>query len=313
MKQVLFLQELHLSREETSSQLRKAAGDKYEAIWFDSPHLQELSGSVEILVTCEHQVQESLLVKWPRLRMISLGFTGYDRVDLAYTRSKGIAVYYVPGYATLSVAELNVGLTLSLLRKLPAADHTIREGKWDREVSPGIELTGKTVGIIGTGTIGLATARLFQAFGCEIIGWSRTRREEFRQIGGVYVDESDLFSRSDIVIVCLALNEHTRYFVNDPRLARMKNGAVLINSARSELVSRAALLSVLRQGKISAGIDAFDDKTEKGGMDELFKLKNVVLTPHLGFKTRESLARLAETTLKNIGRFLVGSEENAIR
>ena len=312
MKRILFLQDLRLSREDTCLRLKEIAGNEYETIWFDSPHLQEFKNSIEILVTCEHEVSSSILKEWPKVKMISLAFTGYDKVDLDYAHSKGIEVYYVPGYATASVAELNLALTLSILRKIPTADRTIREGKWHDQVYPGIELGQKTVGIVGTGTIGLETGRLFRAFGCSVIGWSRTLREEFIKIGGAYVSEKSVFSESDILVLCLALNHGTRHFVCQTQLEWMKEGSILINTARSELIDKAALLPILKEKRIFAGIDAFDDKTEKRGMDQLFEFENVVLSPHLGFKTKEALNRLAEATIKNIGHFLVGSKENLL-
>jgi phosphoglycerate dehydrogenase-like enzyme len=288
------------------------AGSEYEAIWFDFPNLAEIKDSVEIRVTFDHEVTSAILEKWPHLKMTSLGFTGYDRVDLEHTNARRIAVYYVPGYATASVAELNLALTLSILRKIPTADRTIRSGEWDRCVKPGMELGKKTVGIVGTGTIGLATARLFQAFGCTVIGWSRSRREEFEEAGGTYVSKKAIFMDSDIIVLCLALNDNTRCVVSHAELERMREGSILINAARSELVDRMALLGALRQKRISAGIDAFESDTEKGAIDDLFQFDNVVLTPHLGFKTTEALNRLVESTIQNIGRFLAGSKENLV-
>jgi D-3-phosphoglycerate dehydrogenase len=245
--------------------------------------------------------------------MISLAFTGYDQVDLDYARSKEIQVYYVPGYATASVAELNLALTLSILRKIPTADRTIRKCQWHDQVKPGIELAGKTVGIIGTGTIGLKTAQLFRAFECSVIGWSKRTRDEFTEIGGTYKSKETVFSKSDIVVLCLALNEDTRYFVGQTQLELMKNGAILINTARSDLVEKSALLLALADRRIFAGIDVFEDQTEKRGWDELFQFDNVVLTPHLGFKTKEALHHLAEEVIQNIGRFFAGSIENLVK
>lgn len=312
MKYVLFLEDLGLTHDETRSLLRRVTHD-YEPLWegvFDADSLRK---DVEVLVTSDHQVKIAELKKiWGNVKMVSLAFTGFDGIDLAYARSEKIKLYYVPGYATTSVAELNVALTLSILRKIPLADRTVRNRKWHNEVYPGIELANKTVGIVGTGTIGIRTARLFQAFGCSIIGWSRTQRDEFILTGGSYVSEEALFAESDVVVLCLQLNDNTRHFVGRNELESMKNGAVLINAARSELVDRDALLQELSKKRLFAGIDVFDKKTEEGGKNELFKFDNVILTPHLGFKTKEALGRLAKEAITNIGRFLAHSTENLL-
>ena len=312
MKYVLFKQDLRLTRDETRSLLKKA-NCRYEPIWDGEFNEDEVRDGVEILVTSEHKVDTSVLKEWPNLKMVSLAFTGFDGVDFAYARPRGIQFYYVPGYATASVAELNLALTLSILRRIPTADRTIRKGEWHDQVYPGIELAKKRVGIVGTGTIGLKTGHLFRAFGCSIIGWSRTIRDEFIEIGGTYVSEEAVFSESDIVVLCLQLNDSTRHFVGRTQLERMKKGAILINTARSELVDKAALLPALAKEKIFAGIDVFEEQTEKRGKDELFEFENVVLTPHLGFKTREALQRLAEQAIENIGRFLAESDENLLK
>lgn len=312
MNKILLLQDLHFSRDDVESRLRTATGHSRDVVWFDSPNLEEQRDRVEILITRNHEVTEAVLSEWPHLRMISLGFTGYDNVDLEYARSRGIAVYYVPGYATDSVAELNVALALSLLRKIPLADESIRQGAWDTRVSPGTELMRKKVGIIGTGTIGRATAQLFRAFGCSLIGWSRTEHPEFFQLGGKYLDRKTVFSEADIVVICLSLSDVTRNLIGRDELESLRGGAVLINTARSELVDQLALLDVLRRGKIVAGIDAFSNRTERGGLDELFALENVVLTPHLGFKTNEALERLSQETIQNVAYFLSGNQQNLV-
>ena len=309
MKYILFLQDLGLTHEETRDLLRGVKCD-YEPLW---PGMSDAVEDVEIVVTSDHQVKISQLNKaWSNLRMVSLAFTGVDGIDVAYARSKKIQLYYVPGYATDSVAELNVALVLSIFRKLPLADSTVREGKWHSHVYPGMELAKKTVGIVGTGTIGISTAKLFRAFGCSVIGWSRTRRDEFISTGAAYVSTQAVFSESDVIILCLQLNDDTRHFVGQTQLEWMKKEALLINTARSELVDKAALLRALSERRIFAGIDVFDTETEQGSEDDLFCLDNVILTPHLGFKTQEALQRLAKEAIANIGRFLTDSKENLL-
>lgn len=312
MKYVLFLQDLDLTPDETRDLLKEVTSE-YEPLWQGPSAREAVCSDVEMLVTSDHQVKiEELNKTWTKLRMVSLAFTGFDGIDVDYAQSRNIQLYYVPGYATPSVAELNVALTLSLLRKIPLADRTIREGDWHRQVKPGTELSGKKVGIVGTGTIGIMTAKLFRAFGCAVIGWSRNRHDEFMATGATYVSKDAVFAESDIVVLSLPLNDATRCFVTRTQFDLMKNEALLINTARSELVDREALLQVLSEKRIFAGIDVFDASTEKGSKDELFDFDNVILTPHLGFKTKEALGRLAKEAIANIGRFLAESNENLL-
>lgn len=312
MKYLLFLTDLAGLTRESTIELIRSASINYEPIWNGDSGIDRVRGDVEILVTSDHKLTSDDISAWPNLKMISAAFTGYDEVDLEYARSKEIQVYYVPGYATASVAELNVALTLSILRRIVIADRTIREGQWHDQVYPGTELANKTVGILGTGTIGLKTAQLFRAFGCSIVGWSRTLSEEFIQVGGAYVSSKAVFAESDIVILCLALTDDTHHFVGKTELDLMKRGAVLINTARSRLVDKSALLSVLADKRIFAGIDVFESDPERGG-DDLFGFQdNVVLTPHLGFKTTQALRRLAERAIFNISNFVQGNRTNRL-
>ena len=278
-------------------------------VWEGDPGINR----VEVLVTSMHELGKERLEGWPNLKMVSLAFTGYDQVAKEYCKKKGIAVYYVPGYATQSVAELTIGLTLSILRKMQRADASIRAGLWHASCAPGFELAKKTVGIVGTGTIGQQTARLFRAFGCSVLGWSRpkTRRSEFIALGGAYVSWEAIFAQSDIVVLHLAQNSKTKGIVGAKELSWLRDGAVLINTSRAGLVEEKALVRELQEGRIYAGLDVFHNEPVSAS-DPLPKLDNVVATPHLGFKTDVALERLARVTLKNIRRFLDRDPTNRI-
>lgn len=300
MKNILILQELFGKPKEYHEQLLSTNAE-LRVHWSVDGTVS--SSDVAILVTKEHHLSASTLGQYPNLEMVSLAFTGYDQVDLEYARKKGIHVYYVPAYATDSVGELIIGFTLSVLRKLPQANAVIREGQWDAPVIPGIELSGKTVGILGTGTIGLRTAELFRAFKCRLIGWSRSKPDAFSRIGGTFVEWDEVFRTSDIIVVCLALNAETKGMIARNDLVLMKNGSVLINAARADIVVHEDLLSVLKENRIHAGIDVYTNEPEKG-TDPLLSLPNVVAAPHIGFKTHEALTRLTKETIENIGRYL---------
>src|SRR5690625_3023510 len=243
--------------------------------------------------------------------MIAVAFTGYDSVDLEYCKTHNIAVYNVPAYATSSVTELVIGLVISLLREIPKSNEIIRSGKW--KLKPGLELSGKTVGILGTGTIGINTAKIFKALGCSLIGWSRTEQEEFKDLGGEYIsDKQAFFGEADIVSIHLPYNEATENIVGAAELKAMKKTGFLINTARGPIVDEPALIEALQNKEIAgAGLDVFVQEPIDPD-NELLNLKNVVLTPHVAYKTEEALKRRAATTVDNIVDFSKGKKGNSV-
>lgn len=324
MKYVLFLQNLGLSPDQTSSLLEEAgcAEAEYQPIWADHAGLEAKKDAVDIIVTGKHVVGRAELEPYPNARMVSLAFTGYNDVDRAYCRSRGLELYYVPGYSTESVAELAVGLALSLLRRLPLAHHRVVTGRWDRSgagevpLVPGVELRGRTVGIIGTGTIGMYTAELFRGFGCPIVAWSRTPKvEALEAFGGTYLPSiDDVFCQAGVVSLHLELipgvTEHT---ADARRLALLKPTAILLNVSRTALVDLKALIVALQEKRfLGAALDVTEEHHLHEDLSDLRELENVILTPHIGFRTDEALERLARITIENIGRFLRGETANRL-
>jgi D-3-phosphoglycerate dehydrogenase len=274
--------------------------------------LADLVGGAKYLVTGSLPI-DGRTIRNCALSMISISFTGYDHVDLAACREKGIAVYNTPGYSTDSVAELALGLALSLLRNIPKGDAHVRQPEATFFAFPdGVELKGKTVGIVGTGATGLAAARLFAAFGCKVLGYNRATSDEFINLGGIYCSLDDLLKDSDIVSLHLALNAETRHIMNPERISKMKPSAYLINTARGGLVDEAALAQALNDGKLAgAGLDVFGSEPPDKD-NPLLTAQNTVLTPHLGYKTHEALLRKLEVTFRNISDFEKGIETNRV-
>jgi lactate dehydrogenase-like 2-hydroxyacid dehydrogenase len=274
--------------------------------------LAELVGGAKYLITGSLPI-DGKTIRNCNLSMISISFTGYDHVDLAACREKGIAVYNTPGYSTDSVAELALGLALSLLRNIPRGDAHARQTEEKFYAFPdGVELRGKTGGIVGTGATGTAAAKLFAAFGCKVLGYSRAKKEEFEKLGGTYCGLDELLKRSDIVSLHLALGAETRHFMNAERIALMKPSAYLINTARGGLVDETALAKALNNNRLAgAGLDVFG--SEPPAQDNpLLTAKNTVLTPHLGYKTHEALLRKLEVTFRNIADFEKGIGTNRV-
>ncbi len=274
--------------------------------------LAEMVGDAKYLVTGSLPI-DGQTIRNCALSMISISFTGYDHVDLAACKEKGIAVYNTPGYSTDSVAELALGLALSLLRSIPKGDIHARQTEEKFYAFPdGVELKGKTVGILGTGATGIAAARLFATFGCKVLGYNRAQKKEFEKLGGTYCSLDDLLKESDIVSLHLALNAETKHIMNAERIGKMKPSAYLINTARGGLVDEAALAQALNKNELAgAGLDVFG--TEPPAQNNpLLTAKNTVLTPHLGYKTHEALLRKLEVTFRNISDFEKGIETNRV-
>ena len=306
-KQILIIDDLLTPRQDFEDSAKQSNLD-YQIIWDEKT---VTSDKVEVIVTVLKKLGKDYLQQFPNLKMIAVAFTGYDSVDIEYCRKHDIAIYNVPKYSTNSVVELAVGLTIAVLREITYGNKIIRNEKWSYK--PGIELFGKTVGIMGTGEIGIATAKIFKAFGCEVIGWSRSENEAFKALGGTYIsDKQEFFAAADIVSVHLPLNKKTKGIIGKKELKAMKKSAILVNTARGGVINEAELITALEQKEIAgAGLDVFE-KEPIDSDNSLLKLDNVVLTPHVAYKTEEALNRRMEVTVKNIADFKNEKKDNRV-
>lgn len=249
----------------------------------------------------------------PNLKFVDVAFTGIDHVGLDACREKGIALSNAAGYSTQCVAELALGLTVGCLRFLPACDTATRTGGVGGPLR-GREICGRTVGIVGTGAIGLKTAALFRAFGAKVIAYSRTRRQEALDMGIEYVSLEELMAQSDIVSLHVPANGETRGLISRELIAKMQPTAILINVARGAVVDNAALAEALNEGRIAgAGIDVFDMEPPIPADYPLLGAKNTVLTPHVAFATDESMLRRAEIVFDNLDAWLSGAPKNVCK
>ena len=308
MRRLLFLQKLGVKREAIENLISEAQLP-LTALW---AKWREVESPEEVLgiVTVQDKVDDEVLDHFPNARVIAVAFTGYDCLDLDACSRRGVAVYNVPAYSTDSVAELTLALTICLLRDIPRGDQQIRAGGW-KLGSHGTELAGKTVGMLGTGSIGQRVAELFKAFKCRLIGWSRTARREFTDLGGAYLSMEEVMSGADVVSIHLPLTPATEGIISDVELGWMKPGACLVNTARGRLVDKAALAQALRGGHIRAALDVFDQEPPADD-DPLTGLKGTILTPHIAFQTHEALERRARITIENIKAFMDKREGNRI-
>ncbi len=278
----------------------------HEFVWFpdrkeDSATLVERMKDSEVVIVSNIPLRAEVLSQCPKLQFLNVAFTGLDHIDLAYCQAHGIKVKNASGYATQAVAELAVGLMLDVLRQITFLDGRIREGGV-RGAFLGRELHGKTVGIVGTGAIGIRTAKLLQAFGCRVIAWSRTEKPEVTAMGIPYVSLPELMQNSDVISLHVPLTDETKYLISRDLLALCKPTAVLVNTARGNVVDMDALAEFLRDGRIAgAGIDVYEKEPPLPQDHALVQAPHCVLVPHVGYATREAFDIRIDIVLRNLG------------
>lgn len=244
------------------------------------------------------------------LKLIDVAFTGYNHVDMAACKENDIIVENASGYSDDSVAELVIGLTISLMRKFDKNNKNIFEDESFNLL--GQIIKGKTVGIIGTGKIGTRVIELFKAFDANILAFNRSEKDEVKNLGAKYVSLEELLKNSDIVSIHLPQNDETIGFIGKDELDLMKDKAVLINCARGPIVDNKYLAKLLNEDKLRAGIDVFDMEPPLEKDYPLRKAKNVLLTNHVGYLTEEAMKIRCEIVFDNLYKFLDGEIVNRV-
>ncbi len=245
----------------------------------------------------------------PNLKYLNVAFTGVDHVDLECCKKHGIKVSNAAGYSTEAVSELAVGLAVALMRNFSQMDGNTRK-LGNRNNFLGTELCGKTVGIVGTGAIGLATARIFKAFGCKILAYSRTQKN----IDGItYTTLDELFAKSDIISLHIPANAQTKGLISKDLLTKMKETAIIINTARGPVMDNAALAELLKAGKIAgAGIDVYETEPPLPENHPLLSAPNTILLPHVGYASKEAMQKRFIIVKSNMHSYLEGRQKNVI-
>lgn len=279
----------------------------------DDEEYYERAKDADVLMITNGKLSTNVLERLSNLKMIDIAFTGVDHVDMNYCRTHHIDVCNASGYSNTSVSELVIGQIINVYRYMQSCDLACREGKTSAGLT-GFEIKGKTVGIVGTGKIGIETARLLKVFGANVIGWSRTQRAEAKEAGITYVSLEDLLTTSDIVSLHLPMNEETKGFLNKEKISMMKSSAILINCARGGIVDNVALANALNDDKImGAAIDVFDMEPPLSSDYPLVNAKNCLLTPHVAFLTHESMERRAEIVFDNLHAYFHGEMKNIVK
>lgn len=309
---VALLEPLRVSKEmiEKLAQPIKELG--HEFIYYDKKTtdpdvLLERSRDVDVVMIANNPYPKKVVDQLDQTKLINVAFTGVDHVARDAAKEKGIKIANASGYSDQSVAELVIGLTLDLYRSLSQGNQDIRTPPFKGMIQ-GNEIRGKTVGIIGTGKIGLKTAELFKAFGAKLVGYSRTEKEEAKKMGLKYLTLDDLLSESDIVSVHLPMNNETENFLSEEKLNSMKSSAILINCARGPIVDNKHVANLLNNDRLAgAGIDVFDMEPPLPEDYPLLHAKNTVLTPHVAYLTDEAMVKRAEIAFSNTVQFLKGN------
>lgn len=251
-------------------------------------------------------ITERVLDSCPKLKVISRYGAGYDRVDLRAAKKHQITVTNTPGVNAQAVGELAFGLILCSARKIASLDNQLRSGRWVR--STGIELFGKTLGIVGLGAIGKVVANCAKGFGMDVMAYDPfidTGYCQKQEIRSVTIDE--LIRRSNIITLHLPLNADTMHLINAERISEMQDGAIIVNASRGGIIDEEAAYQALKSGKLGGlGLDAFE--TEPPEASPLFELPNVTVTPHTGAHTKEATENMANTAVKNLIDVLSGRE-----
>ncbi len=270
----------------------------------DEATLADRMREADVAVISNIKLPADVLAQCPKLRYLSVAFTGLDHIDLAYCREHGIKVQNAAGYSTTAVSELAVGMMLDLLRNIVTLNEKIRQGG-SRGTFLGRELRGKTVGIVGTGAIGTATARLLLAFGAKVIAWSRTERPEVKALGVEYMPLDDLLRQSDIVSLHVPLCDETRGLIGERELALMKPTAMLVNTARGPVCDIAAVGRALIESRIAgAAFDVFEHEPPLPIDHLLLSTNRCLATPHVAFATEESFAVRADIVFGHVDEWL---------
>jgi phosphoglycerate dehydrogenase-like enzyme len=252
---------------------------------------------------------DSLIGRLPRLRMLGITGTKNASLDMAACTARGIVVCSTTGSSgsESAAAELALGLLLAVARSIPLGDAHIRAGGFQEGIPAGVTLAGKTLGIIGLGRLGACMARYGQALGMKVLAWSANLTPDAAAAAGAeHVTKEAIFTRSDAISVHLVLSPRSRHTIGAAELARMKPGAILINTSRGPLIEEDALVAALEAGRIFAGLDVYDREPLAPG-DRMRRLPNTVLTPHLGYCVAETLRQFYSQSVENALAFLDGA------
>ena len=274
-------------------------------------------GSAEMVYTNKTPISKNVMDACPDMKFISLLATGYNVVDYKYAAEKGIPVTNVPAYGTASVSQYSIALLLEICHHIGHHDASVHAGNWENCKDwcywdyPLIELEGKTIGVVGFGRIGQAEGRIAKAMGMRVLAYDCYPKDSGREIGE-YVDLDTLFASSDVITLHCNLTPENAGMINKDTIAKMKDGVIIINNARGQLIVEQDVAEGLNSGKIAgAGLDVVSTEPIHGD-NPLLKAKNCIITPHISWAPRESRQRIMECAVENAKAYLSGAPVNVV-
>jgi len=273
--------------------------------------LRRRISKADIVLVGWNKLTKDVIKSAKNLKMISIWATSCHYADVQAAKEKGIEVSHVPRYATEAVAEYCFALMLAAARKLLSADKHVRKGGFDWRPFGGVELQGKTLGVIGTGTIGCRVAEISEAFEMQILGYDKyPNLKRAKELGMKYVDLYTLLKKSDFITLHVTLTPETEKLIGKKEFEVIKNGAVIVNTSQGKVIEEKALVKALKSGRVSyAGLDVFEEEPPPKD-NPLFELDNTVLSPHVGFHTIEAVKRCSDICIDNVVKFLQGHPQN---
>ena len=278
----------------------------------DEAEIARRIGGASVVITNKTPITRGVLERCPSVRYISVLATGYNVIDCAAAREKGIPVSNVPAYGTDVVGQFAIALLLEICHHIGAHSEAVRQGRWEHSTDwcfwdyPLMELAGKTMGIIGFGRIGQKTGAIAKALGMEVLAYSPHESESGRAIAQ-YTDLDTLLAKSDVISLHCPLFPETRELINRETIAKMKDGVIILNNSRGPLIAEQDLADALNSGKVyAAGLDVVGEEPIRGD-NPLLRAKNCIITPHISWASRESRQRILDCTVKNVKAFQAGA------
>lgn len=290
----------------------------FDRTTFDSQSTIKNIGDAEIVFTNKTPIPKEVIKNCPNLKYIGVLATGYNVVDINTAKEQDIVVTNVPGYSTTSVAQLTMALLLEMCHHVGEHSRAVYDGQWSKSPDfcfwnyPLIELNGKTMGIIGFGNIGQAAAKIAQAFGLNIIVYSRTKKPELESETCKFVSLDELFNNSDIISLHCPLFEETKEIICKANIDKMKDGVMLINTSRGPLIHEGDLKTALDHGKIGGAALDVACTEPIDAKSPLLTAKNCIITPHIAWAPKESRMRLMNIAIKNLDSYLKGKSSNVV-
>ena len=283
----------------------------------DQAEVIERIGDAEIVFTNKTPISAAVIDACPGMKFIGVLATGYNVVDYNHARKKGIPVCNVPTYGTASVGQFAIGLLLEVCHHIGHHSDSVHQGNWQTSKDwcywdyPLIELDGKTLGIIGFGRIGQRTGTIARALGMKVIAFDKNRSEDAARIAD-YVDLDTLLAASDVIALHCPLFPDTEKIINKDTIAKMKDGVIIINNSRGQLVNEQDLTDALNSGKVAAaGLDVLSAEPVRGD-NPLLTAKNCIITPHISWAPKESRQRIMDCAAENVRTFLEGHPQNVV-